>query len=110
MVSIDGYSYLVRRKVAMMSGTLRNMLNNDFAEAASNTCPVNERCVLHRLRTSSVLLNYTVNRGIVVEKLCEYLQYKHTYENAPVKEDVPEFTERIPPEVALELCVAPYSV
>ena len=29
----------------MMSGTLRNMLTNDFAESASNTCPVNERFV-----------------------------------------------------------------
>lgn len=43
LVSTDGYSYLVKRKVAMMSGTLRNMLNNDFAEAASNTCPIQER-------------------------------------------------------------------
>lgn len=49
------------------------------------------------------MLDYIGNRGIVVEKLCEYLQYKYTYENAPPKEDVPEFTERIPPEVALEL-------
>lgn len=43
------------------------------------------------------------NRGIVVEKLCEYLQFKSTYENAPPKDDIPDFTERIPPEVALEL-------
>ncbi|EKM48322.1 uncharacterized protein PHACADRAFT_167536 [Phanerochaete carnosa HHB-10118-sp] len=87
LISTDGYSYLVQRKVAVMSGTLRNMLNNDFAEAASNTCPINER-------------------GIIVEKLCEYLQYKHTYENALPRQDGPDFTERIPPEIALELLVA----
>ena len=29
LVSHDGYSYLVRRKVAMASGTLRNMLSAD---------------------------------------------------------------------------------
>ena len=29
LVSNDGYSYLVRRKVAMASGTLRNMLSAD---------------------------------------------------------------------------------
>ena len=39
----------------------------------------------------------------MVEKLCEYLQYKSTYENAPPRDDIPDFTERIPPEVALEL-------
>lgn len=34
------------------------------------------------------------------------MQYKNTYENAPAKEDIPEFEERIPPEVALELYVS----
>ncbi|KAF7789245.1 hypothetical protein EIP86_000186 [Pleurotus ostreatoroseus] len=108
LVSDDGYSYLVKRKVAMASGTLRNMLGveseydlwyvkgtlshstfgaiGSFAESAFNTCPVNAR-------------------AIVTEKLCEYMQYKQTYENAPAKEDIPDFQERIPPEVALELYV-----
>jgi hypothetical protein len=45
LVSTDGYTYLIQRKVAMVSGTLRNMLSNDFAESASNTCPVNERYI-----------------------------------------------------------------
>lgn len=44
-------------------------------------------------------------RGIIVEKLCEYLQYKYTYENVPPKEDIPDFLERIQPEIVLELCV-----
>ena len=35
------------------------------------------------------------------------MQYKHTYENAPAKDDIPDFQERIPPEVALELYVLP---
>lgn len=41
----------------------------------------------------------------MVEKLCEYLQYKSTYESVPAKEDIPDFTERVPPEIVLELCV-----
>ena len=66
-MSDDGYSYLVKRKVAMASGTLRNMLGveseydlwyvkgtlshstfgaiGSFAESAFNTCPVNARLV-----------------------------------------------------------------
>lgn len=44
--------------------------------------------------------------AVVVEKLCEYLQYKTTYENVPPKEDIPDFSERIPPEIVLELFVA----
>ena len=41
----------------------------------------------------------------MVEKLCEYLQYKSTYENVSAKEDIPDFTERVPPEIVLELYV-----
>ncbi|CCM01258.1 uncharacterized protein FIBRA_03307 [Fibroporia radiculosa] len=91
LVSTDGYSYLVRRKVAMGSATLRNMLNadNKFLEALSNTCVINER-------------------GVIVEKLCEYLSYKALYENTPAKE-VPDFTERLQPEIALEMCAFPLS-
>lgn len=33
------------------------------------------------------------------------MQYKQTYEGAPAKEDIPDFQERIPAEVALELYV-----
>jgi transcription elongation factor B subunit 1 len=42
-------------------------------------------------------------RGAVVEKICEYLIHKNTYEHAGAKDDVPEFSNRIPPEMALEL-------
>jgi elongin-C len=38
-----------------------------------------------------------------VEKVAEYMAYKTTYEKAGPKEDVPDFMERIPPEIALEL-------
>ncbi|THH29319.1 hypothetical protein EUX98_g4860 [Antrodiella citrinella] len=89
IMSNDGYSFLVRRKVATASGTLKNMLNTEsnFAEAASNTCAMSER-------------------GVIVEKLCEYLTYKTLYEKAPPKEDIPDFMERLAPEIALELLMA----
>ncbi|EJF61552.1 POZ domain-containing protein [Dichomitus squalens] len=89
LTSTDGYDYLVRRKVAMCSGTLKNMLSSEssFSEALSNICPMNER-------------------GIIVEKLSEYLIYKSTYEGAKKNEDIPDFQERVQPEISLELLVA----
>ena len=42
-------------------------------------------------------------RPIVTEKVLEYLAYKTTYENAGPKEDIPDFYERVMPELALEL-------
>ena len=44
--------------------------------------------------------------GAIVEKVVEYLAHKAQYQNAGVKDDVPDFSERIPPELALELCVS----
>ncbi|EIW75682.1 POZ domain-containing protein [Coniophora puteana RWD-64-598 SS2] len=89
--SADGFSFLVKRRVAMASGTLRNMLSADsnFKEALANTCPIEERAA-------------------VVEKVCEYMSFKAHHENAPPREEIPvnEFTERIPPEIALELLLA----
>lgn len=43
----------------------------------------------------------------VVEKVCEYMSFKAHYEGPGSKEDIPmnEITERIPPEIALELYV-----
>ncbi len=42
-------------------------------------------------------------RGAVVEKLCEYLAHKSLYGQTSAKEEIPDFIERIAPEVALEL-------
>lgn len=41
-------------------------------------------------------------RGAVVDKLVEYLAHKSIYEKKGAT-DVPDFTERIAPEIALEL-------
>ncbi|KAI0047892.1 POZ domain-containing protein [Auriscalpium vulgare] len=91
VTSTDGFSFLVKRKVAVKSGTLKSMLDEDmkFAEAAHKTCT-------------------TDNRSVVTEKFLEYIAWKATYENAPPKEEIPDFFERIPPEVALELCASLY--
>ncbi|KAF9531420.1 BTB/POZ protein [Crepidotus variabilis] len=89
--SSDGFSYLVRRKVAQTSGTIRTMLDplGGYAEANSRICAINER-------------------GIIVEKLVEYMSFKSHYENVGPKEEIPvrDFLERIPPEIVLELLLA----
>ncbi|EIW56079.1 POZ domain-containing protein [Trametes versicolor FP-101664 SS1] len=89
LTSTDGYEFLVKRKVAACSGTLRNSLSAEshFSEALSNTAHTNERAV-------------------IVEKLCEYLSYKSLYESAKKNEEIPDFQERVYPEISLELLVA----
>ncbi|KAI0644100.1 POZ domain-containing protein [Trametes meyenii] len=89
LTSTDGYDFLVKRKVAMCSGTLRNSLSaeSNFSEALSNTA-------------------HTDERAVIVEKLCEYLSYKSLYEGAKKNEEIPDFQERVYPEISLELLVA----
>ncbi|TFK70274.1 POZ domain-containing protein [Pluteus cervinus] len=89
--STDGFSFLVRRKVAYASGTMRNMLDTEsnYAEASTRTCTIYQR-------------------GIIVEKLLEYMAFRAHYESVGPKEEIPvhEFMERIPPEIVLELLLA----
>ncbi|KIJ95832.1 hypothetical protein K443DRAFT_682708, partial [Laccaria amethystina LaAM-08-1] len=86
----DGFTYLVKRKVALASGTMRNMLDptSGYTEAKTRICSMKER-------------------GIITEKLVEYMCFKTHYESAATKEDIPanEFMERVPPEIILELFV-----
>jgi transcription elongation factor B subunit 1 len=46
-------------------------------------------------------------RGLIVEKILEYMTFKAHYETVGPKEEVPvhEFMERIAPEIVLELSV-----
>jgi len=60
---------------------------HSFAEATQKVCPVDERAA-------------------VTEKFVEFLAYKTTYENAQTNEEIPDFSERIAPEIALELLSA----
>ncbi|KAF7984168.1 hypothetical protein HWV62_16842 [Athelia sp. TMB] len=68
LTSNDNFSFMVKRKVAEMSGTLSNMLSTESA---------------------------------VVEKVCEYMAFKHYYSSVATNVEIPvnEFMERIPPEL-----------
>ncbi|KAF8603630.1 POZ domain-containing protein [Ceratobasidium sp. AG-I] len=87
--SDDGFSFLVDKKVIECSVTLRDMLDTDlgFAEARTKTCS----------------LQY---RAAVVEKVVEYLNFRYIYKDASSTTDIPDFTKRIPPQIALELLSA----
>lgn len=89
VTSRDGFSFIAKRNVVFRSGTLRNMLDerHSFTEAVQKVCPVDERAA-------------------VTEKFVEYLAYKATYENVQPNEEIPDFIERIAPEIALELLSA----
>lgn len=85
LISSDGFQFIVSRDAALISGTLKGMLNVDsaFQEAETN------RIKLHELDSR------------LLEKVVEYLYYNLKYQN---EVDVPEFD--IPTEMALELLVA----
>ncbi|KAJ8082443.1 elongin C [Marasmius tenuissimus] len=90
LVSNDGFSFLVKRKVANTSGTINSSLDmsSGYAESESKT------------------YRATNDRGIIVQKLVEYMSFKAHYSKS--KDDVPvnEFMERIPPEIVLEVLLA----
>ncbi|KAF9070501.1 BTB/POZ protein [Rhodocollybia butyracea] len=91
LASNDGYTFLVKRRVADMSGTIKNSLDTSggFAEAGTRTYRSQER-------------------GIILQKMIEYMAFKAHYSNVGPKEEIPihELMERMPPEVVLELLVA----
>ncbi|TKY85142.1 hypothetical protein EX895_006222 [Sporisorium graminicola] len=90
LVSEDGYRFLVESTVVMISPTLKLMLSTGegggFAEGESNTA---------RLQI----------RGEVLEKVIEYLHFNAKYA-AAANTEVPDFKNRIPPAISIELLMA----
>lgn len=83
LISRDGFNFEIARDAALVSGTLRGMLNTSFRESSTNTIR------LHELDAT------------LLEKVIEYLYYNLKYKDVV---DVPDFD--IPTEMALELLVA----
>ncbi|TPX51658.1 hypothetical protein SeMB42_g01838 [Synchytrium endobioticum] len=86
LISSDGFEFIIERKCALASGTLKNMLSSpgQFTESIQNEI---------RLRDM---------KAIIVEKVCKYLYYKVQYSSAT--SDIPNFP--IEHEIALELLMA----
>ncbi|ORY34074.1 BTB/POZ protein [Naematelia encephala] len=87
--SADKYTFVVPRKVAMGSGMLKSMLDEDaaFEESKSNICKIQQR-------------------GVILLKVLEYLAYKVQYQDFNAEDITEDFSDRIDPYLALELLTA----
>ena len=87
LVSSDGFEFIVLHEAALISGTLKGMLQGQgqgrFQESVDN-----------RVTLESI-------NAVLLEKVCEYLYFHLRYKDA---KEVPEFD--IAPEMALNLLVA----
>ncbi|CAG62295.1 uncharacterized protein GVI51_L12661 [Nakaseomyces glabratus] len=86
LVSKDGGEFSIGREAALVSPTLKSMLEGPFKEKDGH-------------------IDLPEMSSDVVQKVIEYLEYKLKYQDAdPQKEDVPEFD--VPTEMSLELLLA----
>ena len=90
LVSGDGQEFFVERECALLSGTIRAMLEGPgsamYREQIDQTLPFRDIS------------------GPVLEKVVQYFYYKRKYQKTSVGQDTPEFT--IEPEIALDLLMA----
>mmetsp|Transcript_29586 Transcript_29586/g.34043 ORF Transcript_29586/g.34043 Transcript_29586/m.34043 type:complete len:112 (-) Transcript_29586:4-339(-) len=84
LLSADGCEFILSRRVALVSVTMKAMLEGQFREADDAT------------------ISFPEMSGLILEKVVQYLHYKVKFSNSPTR--VPEF--KIDPEHALELLVA----
>ncbi|KAK4057473.1 elongin C [Microbotryomycetes sp. JL221] len=89
LVSGDGFRFVLPRSAALGSVLVSDALtggSGGFAEAQEGVIHLEEQ------------------RAEVVEKVAEYLMYKEHYSQS--KDDIPDFKDRVRPEIALELLMA----
>ncbi|KAJ2850511.1 hypothetical protein IWW36_001828 [Coemansia brasiliensis] len=93
LLSGDGFSFVISKKAADMSPTLKNMLEMTrggtdvaFSEALSSQIQLPEI------------------RGKVLERVCQYLIYKYRYSDEGASDRVPDFEFDV--EMSLELLMA----
>lgn len=90
LVSGDGQEFFVERECALLSGTIRAMLegpgNGVTREEQEQTLPFRDIS------------------GPVLEKVVQYFYYKRKYQKVSLAQDTPEFV--IDPKIVLELLMA----
>lgn len=82
LISAEGHEFYVEKRCAIVSGTIKAMLQGQFAESRGE------------IRFPSVA-------GIILEKAIQYMYYKVRYTNSA--RGVPNFN--IEPEISMELLV-----
>ncbi|KAG7345937.1 Skp1 family, tetramerization domain containing protein [Nitzschia inconspicua] len=84
LISAEGHEFFLDKTIAMISGTIKTMLEGSFREAQDN------------------IIRFPDIAGYILERVVKYLHYKEKYSNAATR--IPEFI--IEPEYALELLIA----
>jgi hypothetical protein len=84
LVSAEGYEFFLDKSVAIISGTIKTMLEGSFREAQDN------------------IIRFPDISGYILDRVVRYLHYKERFSNAATR--IPEFI--IEPEYALELLIA----
>eukprot|EP01089_Gocevia_fonbrunei_P014539 TRINITY_DN399_c0_g1_i1.p1 TRINITY_DN399_c0_g1~~TRINITY_DN399_c0_g1_i1.p1 ORF type:complete len:104 (-),score=23.77 TRINITY_DN399_c0_g1_i1:118-429(-) len=86
LISAEGHEFIVDRKAAMVSGTIKSMLSGPgaFEEQAAGE------------------INFREISTPILEKTAQYFYYKLRFTNSTT--EIPEFA--IEPEIALELLMA----
>ncbi|XP_036011335.1 elongin-C-like [Mus musculus] len=86
LLSSDGHEFIVKRELALTSGTIKAMLSGPGQFAENETNEVNFREIL----------------SYVLSKVCMHFAYTVRYANSST--EIPEFP--IAPEIALEMLMA----
>jgi len=84
LISAEGQEFIIDRKAAMVSGTIKSMLFGGFTEQTLGE------------------INFREISSQILEKVVQYFYYKLKYTNST--SDIPEFP--LEPEIALELLMA----
>jgi hypothetical protein len=109
------YSLAYSKAIAFGSGVIKSSLDESGQPQTSSSPYFSSSDVLllalqshlflrtanfAEVATQTIKLDY---RGIIVGKIVEYLHFKHAYKDTAQKEIQEDFSERIEPELALEL-------
>mmetsp|Transcript_23493 Transcript_23493/g.58814 ORF Transcript_23493/g.58814 Transcript_23493/m.58814 type:complete len:104 (-) Transcript_23493:9-320(-) len=86
LVSSDGHEFVVEKKIAMVSGTIKSMLSGPG----------------HFTETQLGVINFKEISTPILEKVIQYFHYKMKHSNST--QEIPDFP--IEPEIALELLMA----
>ncbi|KAF9094330.1 hypothetical protein BGX29_000051 [Mortierella sp. GBA35] len=84
--SSDGFQFVIHREVAMLSGTVKNMLSSPG----------------HFTESTEGVIQFRDIKAIILEKVCKYWYYKARHLNSVT--EIPHF--EIEPEYALETLMA----